>query len=800
MTLNKLKWLDSTLPHSTRASELLNVMTLEEKIAQLCAVWLDYLGGDHYVLKSFSKNDSPSSDVRQLFPLGIGQIARPLGSQPVEPREGVRALNNLQKFFVMETRLGIPALPHEECLAGLMAQGATLFPAGINYGALWNPELIKKVATAIGKELASTGARQGLAPVLDVARDARWGRVEETMGEDPYLVGTSALAYVQGFQGKERKLLATLKHFVGHSFSEGGRNHAPVHIGPRELLDVFLLPFEMAVKLGQAGSVMPAYHDIDGEPCSSSQTLMKQLLRDKWGFDGLIVSDYEAISQLKNDHHVALDYAQAAALALKAGMDMELPGAVVYSQGIRTALENGLLTMPEVDASVRRVLTEKFRLGLFDHPYAQEESLCLNTSEHKSLAFQTAVESMVLLSNDGMLPLAGTHKIALLGPLADEPLAFFSGYSFPVHLIASMQTNNSSPPVIKTIREAFVERLGAQRVLYARGCDILTARPELAPVFPGDPAMANGQRQSPISYDESQINQAVKVAEQAGQIVVCLGDLSGLFLSGTVGEGSDTASLALPGVQQKLLEALLKLKKPLTVVLLSGRPYDLGEAGKKANAVLEAWLPGQEGADAVVHLIFGDGNPGGKLPISFPKSAGAMPYSYNLHFKSCGSPIQENYGALYPFGHGLSYTKFVYEDFQLDQESVATDGEIRISGILRNVGHRPGDEVVQIYGRDTYAQVVRPQLELKAYRRISLEASQAVKVSFVLPADLFHYSPEGVTRFVETGEWEIFVGSSSRDLRFSMKVRLTGQSRTLGENWRMLATSELEWLAPHHED
>lgn len=794
MVLNKAAWLDSKLSPSKRSFELLAVMTLDEKIAQLCSVWLDYLGQDHFVLKSFSAESKPRPDVRQLFPLGIGQISRPLGSQPVEPREGVRALNNLQKFFREETRLGIPALPHEECLAGLMAQGATLFPAGINYGSLWNPDLIKKIASAIGRELASTGSRQGLAPVLDVARDARWGRVEETMGEDPYLVGTSALAYVQGFQGKDRQLLATLKHFVGHSFSEGGRNHAPVHIGPRELMDVFLLPFEMAVKLGNAGSVMPAYHDIDGEPCSSSVPLMKTLLREKWGFEGLIVSDYEAIAQLKNDHRVASDFGQASALALKAGMDMELPGTTVYAEGIRTALDQDLLTVSEVDAVVQRVLTEKFRLGLFEHPYVSDEALCLNTSEHKSLAFQSAVESMVLLSNDGMLPLAGTHKIAVIGPLADEPLAFFSGYSFPVHLIASLHSQKAAPPAIKTLRKAFVERLGEERVLYARGCDILSRRPDSAPVFPGDPAMAQGQRESYISYDESQISEAVKAGQEAGQLVVCLGDLSGLFLSGTVGEGSDASSLTLPGVQQKLLEALLALKKPLTIVLLNGRPYDLGEAGKKANAILEAWLPGQEGADALVHLIFGDGNPGGKLPISFPKSAGAMPYAYNLHFKSCGSPIQQDFGAVYPFGHGLSYTQFVYEDFQLESESVATDGEIRITGVVRNVGHRAGDEVVQVYGQDLLAQVVRPQRELKAYRRLSLEASQAVQVTFVIPTDLLNYSPEGQTRFVEPGEWELFVGSSSQDYRFQHRILLTGPGRTLGEQWRMLASAEVRSL------
>jgi beta-glucosidase len=762
-------------------------MSAAEKVAQLFSVWLN-ISADGSL--SFRGVDDGmvrvvSGDPWEILRDGIGQITRPHGTRPMDAGEVVRGLNVVQRFLVTHTRLGIPAIAHEECLAGLMARGATLFPAGINFGSMWDEELMVEVAAAIGGELAGVGARQGLAPVLDVSRDVRWGRTEETFGEDPYLVGCMAVAYVKGLQGGSCRVLATLKHFVGHSFSEGGRNHAPVHVGEKELADVFLLPFEMAVKLANAGSVMPAYHDIDGEPCSCSPTLLTALLRERWGFDGLVVSDYEAVKLLVSHHRVARDEAEAAALALKAGVDMELPGFTCFRGGLISALERGILDMSTLNAAVTRVLVEKSRLGLFENPYVDEGAITLNSPEHRSLAARAAARSMVLLANDGVLPLRDEGTTALIGPLSDDPLAMYCGYSFPVHLILAARLKDPGEGYAKTVRQAFSDRARYGKLIVARGCSVLTKRRTDTPVFPDDADAAKGQSRSYISQDKSGIPEAIDVARQSDRIIAVVGDLSGLFLTGTVGEGSDVSCLTLPGVQQSLLDALLELGKPLVVVLLTGRPYNLGKVFTGANAILEAWLPGQEGADAIVGILYGDINPGGRLPVSFPKSAGAMPYYYNHKLKSPGAPVQSEFGPTFPFGYGLSYTTFRYSDFLIAASEVQTDGRICVSCVVENVGAREGDEVVQLYVRDLFAALVRPVIELKGFARVTLHPGQKRRVTFSLPADMLNYSTGGFKRTVEPGEFEVLIGRSSREVVFSGRVHLIGPVRDLPERWAM---------------
>ncbi len=778
--------------HRDRARSLLERMNIEEKAAQLYSVWLK-IGADGS-LRFRSGNDgfikTATSNPMDVMKNGIGQITRPLGTAPIDAKAGVRGLNAIQKFLVEKTRLGIPALPHEECLPGLMVKGGTLFPSAINFGSLWDEDLMQRIASAIGDELLSVGSRQGLSPVLDVSRDVRWGRTEETFGEDPYLSGCMAVAYVKGLQGKDRRLLATLKHYAAHSFSEGARNHAPVRIGERELNDVFLLPFEMAVKLANAGSVMPAYHDIDGEPASSSRHLLTEVLREQWGFDGIVVSDYEAVSLLTDHHKVARDAAEATALAIHAGMDMELPGFAMFGEGIKQALDRGLLDPADVDAAVMRVVTEKARLGLFDRPYVETDVPELNTPAHRALARESAEKSLVLLKNDGMLPLADGGTTALIGPLADDQLAVFCGYSFPVHLIVATGEADNSMKYARTLRESMTERASGSTVLYSRGCDILTGRPQEAPVFPGDAGAASGQKKSYVSQDESRIAEAVTIASGADRIVVAVGDLAGLFLTGTVGEGSDAASLALPGVQQKLLDALLALGKPTTIVVLSGRPYNFGNALSSANAVLQAWLPGQEGADAIVGTLYGDVNPGGRMPVSAPRSAGAMPYFYNHKLKSAGTPVQPQFGAVFPFGHGLSYTSFEYSDFAADSVEVPVDGTISVSCTVRNVGKMAGDEVVQLYVRDLFASLVRPVKELKGFARVSLDPGKAKRIRFSLPVDMLGFTVSGTTRIVEPGDFELMLGSSSEKIHFRKNVLVTGSCRTLPENRRMRCETE----------
>src|SRR5512147_1893251 len=398
-------YLDSSLPVDARASDLLGRMTFEEKAAQMHALWLILAeDGRHRPRQDDFTGGTDPEVVKKALGHGLGQISRPLGSHGVEARNGVRALNRLQKFLREETRLGIPALSHEEVLVGLMAQGATLFPSALALGATWNPALVERAAQAIGREARSVGCHQGLAPVLDVSRDVRWGRTEETLGEDPYLVGVLGTRFVRGLQGEKRDLLATLKHYVGHSFSEGARNHGPVHLGWRELNDVFLLPFEMAVKQARPGSAMPAYHDIDGEPCHSSRFLLTEVLRERWGFAGLVVADYIGVSLLYQHHGLAADRAAAAALAFRAGLDQELPGDDC-TLALPQALERGQITMDEIDAIVLRILVEKLRLGLFERPYTDEGAIALQAPATVEVAREVARQSIVLLENGGVLPL-----------------------------------------------------------------------------------------------------------------------------------------------------------------------------------------------------------------------------------------------------------------------------------------------------------------------------------------------------------------------------------------------------------
>lgn len=771
--------------HRERAFALVQQMTLQEKVAQLHAVWLNIDEDGSFAFRNAANGFIPGSteDPHLVLRDGIGQITRPLGTRPIDARGGVKGLNKVQKLLVEHTRLGIPALVHEECLPGVNAKGATLFPAAINFGAMWDEQFLEQIARIIGAELQSVGSRQGLAPVLDVSRDVRWGRTEETFGEDPYLVGCMAVAYVKGLQGGDRRVLATLKHFAGHSFSEGGRNHAPVHVGERELNDTFLLPFEMAVKLAAAGSVMPAYHDIDGEPTSASRHLITEVLREKWGFDGIVVSDYEAVTLLATHHRVARDDAEAAALALKAGIDIELPGFTCFRTGIATALERGILDMAVVDAAVTRVLAAKLRLGLFEKPYVDEGPLELSSQKNRGMAARAAARSIVLLKNDGLLPLRDEGTTALIGPLADDQLGFFSGYSFPVHLLVSHIEDKAE--YAKTLRQAIKERVRAGALIVARGCDILTERLKGAPVYPDDPAAARGQTQGCISRDTTGFAEALAVAGKADRIIVAVGDLAGLFLTGTVGEGSDASSLALPGVQQELLDALLALGKPMVVVMLNGRPYNLGEAFARSNAVVEAWLPGQEGADAIAGVLYGEINPGGRLPVSIPKSAGAMPYYYNYKLKAPGTPVQPEFGAVFPFGYGLSYTRFTYADFRLPRREVPVDGRIEIGCTVRNMGDREGDEVVQLYVRDLYASLVRPLKELKGFTRLTLKPQESTAVTFLVPVDMLAYSVDGSTRVVEPGEFELMIGRSSEDIVFRGVVNVQGSARTLPETWRM---------------
>jgi beta-xylosidase len=782
--------------HRKRGADLLKQMTVDEKIAQLHSAWLSIARDGSFTVKSIVGDGGESPGTPEaLLRHGIGHLTRPFGTRPIDARAGAEGVNHLQRYLVQKTRLGIPALLHEECLAGVMAKGATQFPAAINYGSTWDPEAIQRAADAIGTELHSLGGRMGLAPVLDVSRDVRWGRTDESPGEDPYLAGMIATAYVRGLQGPDRRVLATLKHFVGHSFGEGARNHAPVRIGLGELNDLFALPFEMVVRAIDVGAVMPAYHDIDGQPCTSSRFLVQELLRGRWGFRGLIVADYEAVSQLCFDHRVARDMAEASALAVKAGMDVELPGFASFSSGLREALDRGLLEMDEIDTAVLRGLVEKSRLGLFEQPYIEAGAIELNTPEHRAVARETAAESMVLLKNDGILPLADRGRIAVIGPLADDPYAGFCGYSFPTHLIGAYPPEDTVPELAESVYAAIRRRASRAEVISQPGCRLVVERTEQPVFFPGDVRTDRSMNKAVLSDDPSGIAAAVEAARSADVVVTVLGDMAGLFQNGTVGEGSDVTSLALPGLQQELLDALLHTDTPVVIVLMNGRPYDLGRGFAEAAAIVEAWLPGETAGDVVAGVLLGEINPGGKLPVSYAVTAGAMPYFYNHKLKSAGVAPQSEFGAVYPFGFGLSYTSFFVDAVELDSDHVAIDGEIRLSCTVTNTGDREGSETVQLYVRDLYASLVRPVQELKAFQRVRLAPGAAATVRIALPVDMLSMSGSDMRRFVEPGEFELMLGTSSNDIAARMTVTVTSasgeSSRYLDDDRRLVAVTEV---------
>jgi beta-glucosidase-like glycosyl hydrolase len=754
---------DASLSPDRRAEDLLARMDRDEKIGQLCSVWLtlDPASGDFAPFQGMFMRTPV--DQRETLRHGIGQITRPLGSRPVAPRDGARALNAFQKYLIETTRLGIPAIAHEESLSGFMAQGATQFPSPLNYGATWDPDLIRRVADAIRRQMRAVGTHQALAPVADVARDARWGRVEETVGEDPFLVGTIVSAYVAGLQGEDLRdgIAATLKHFCGYSGSEGGRNFAPLHAGPRELADVFLLPFEMAVKGAGAKSVMNAYQEIDGVPCAASRWLLTETLRERWGFDGIVVADYFAVRMLHQLHHVTETPAESAAVALGAGLDVELPMGECYPQ-LADALDRGLVDAATLDESVRRVLRLKFALGVFERPFADLDAIELDRPAERALAREVAERSIVLLANDGVLPLAaGALRVAVIGPNADDPMALFGNYSFQNHVASHFPDvpQERAPTVLEALRE----RLGAANVAHAEGCRILAAK---------------GQ----ISEDRSGIAAAAGIASAADVAIVVVGDKAGHFRTGTVGEGTDADSLALPGVQGELVDAVLATGRPTVVVLVNGRPFDLSRIAGRAAAIVLAWFPGQDGGAAIADVLTGAVNPSGKTSLTFARGAGAMPRSYDAKELTRGVPRLPAFEPVFPFGHGLSYTRFVYTDLAIAPASIETHGTLEIACTLRNEGTRAGAEVVQLYLRDPVASITRPLRQLRGFARVALEPGAAARITFSVAADLCSFTGADFVRIVEPGRIDVEISASSEDVRLRGSFELAGKERRVGED------------------
>lgn len=760
-------WTDPKRPQDERVAALLSVMTLEEKLAQLVGAWVGGSEGEDVAPAQHELN-AGLPPWAELVRHGLGQLTRFYGTAPIDPAAGARGLARAQRD-VQRCRLGIPAMVHEECLTGFTAWKATVFPSPLAWAASFDPDLVRRMAESIGAGMRSLGVHQGLAPVLDVSRDPRWGRTEETLGEDPYLVGMLAAAYVSGLESTG--VVATLKHFAGHSWSRAGRNQAPAPLGPREFADVAVLPFEYGLRLGGARSVMPSYAAVDGVPPTGDPELLTELLRDRWGFTGTVVSDYFAVSFLESQHQVGASSAEAAALALAAGVDVELPSVRCYGQPLLAAVRAGTVPEDLVDRALTRVLAQKCELGLLDADWSPEPPVLadsggcvdLDPPHQRELAARLAESSVVLLDNErGLLPLRAPRSVAVVGPCADNLLALMGCYAFPSHV------GEQHPEVplgvdFASLLDAVGAEWPAALLSYAPGVELADS-------------------------DGSGISAAVDTARQAEVCVVAVGDRSGLFGRGTSGEGCDAPDLRLPGGQHELVEALLDSGIPVILVLLSGRPYALGAYAGRAAAIVQAFFPGQLGAQAVAGVLSGRVNPSGRLPVQVPATpaGGLSPY---LHAPLDGPSGSSSWdpSPLYPFGYGLSYTRFGYSDLAVSCPELATDGELEVSVTVRNTGPVDGAEVVQLYLHDLQASVVRPVCELVGFARVPLAAGESRRVRFTLHADRFSFTGRDLRRIVEPGEVRVRVAASSSDPGLAATLTLTGPVREVGHD-RVLDT------------
>lgn len=772
-------WRDPARPLDERVEALIAEMTLDEKLAQLYGVWVGASDDGHADVAPHQHDLNDDVDLDAILPAGLGQVTRPFGTAPVDAAAGALSLVRMQERIVAANRFGIPAIAHDECLAGFAAWGATAYPVPLSWGATFDPALVERMAQRIGADMRSVGVHQGLAPVLDVVRDARWGRVEETIGEDPYLVATVGTAYVRGLESSG--IVSTLKHFVGYSASKAGRNLAPVSIGPRELADVLLPPFEMAVREGGARSVMNSYSDLDGVPSAADRALLTELLRDTWGFDGTVVADYFAVAFLKLLHGVADTWADAAGAALEAGIDVELPTVKAFGEPLRAAVESGAVDAALIDTALRRVLRQKGELGLLDagwspvpaalegvdvtDPAAVRGTIDLDPPANRDVARELAERAVVLVRNDGTLPLtaagdAAPSVIAVIGPNADDPYAMLGCYSFPAHVVTQhpgVEMGIRIPTLLEAIRAEFP------------GSDI---RHALGTTVDGG--------------ETDGVADAAALAASADVVVLALGDRAGLFGRGTSGEGCDAESLDLPGAQQRLVDAVLDTGTPTVLALLTGRPYALGRAVTESAAIVQAFFAGEEGAPAIAGVLSGRVNPSGRLPVSVPSSPGTQPTTYLAPPLATASDVSNiDPTAAFPFGHGLSYTAFEWEPLGGRQEEIATDGTATVRIRVRNAGDRAGAEIVQLYLHDPVASVVRPVQRLVGFARVELAPGEAADVRFDVPADLASYTSRPGERIVEPGAIVLSLGRSSADLPFAHELTLTGGVRAVDHTRRL---------------
>ena len=742
-----------------RVKDLLSRMTLEEKAAQMLCLWqekttklLDAAGNFDFqkAMGAFKKGH------------GLGQVGRPsdAGSVPSDAgvgknaRETAELANAIQKFFIEHSRLGIPVMFHEECLHGHAAISATSFPQPIGLGATFNPDLVEKLFTMTAEEARMRGAHQALTPVVDVARDARWGRVEETYGEDPFLNTQLGIAAVRGFQGDasfkdQKRVIATLKHFAAHGQPESGQNCAPVNVSERVLRETFLQPFKEAIQRGGAISVMASYNEIDGVPSHASEWLLRDVLRKEWGFKGFVVSDYYAIWELHHrpdthGHFVAKDKKEACELAVKAGVNIEFPEPDCYLHLVEL-VRKGVLKEKQLDELVAPMLFWKFKMGLFDNPYVDpdEAARVVGCDANRKLALQAAREAITLLKNQNNLaPLdhAKLKTIAVIGPNANRSL--LGGYSgVPKHTV--------------TVLEGIQAKVGDRvKVLHSEGCKITVGGS-----WNQDEVVAS----DPVE-DRKQIAEAVEVARQADVIVLAIGGNEQTSREAwNLKHMGDRTDLDLIGRQNELVQAMLATGKPVIVFLFNGRPLSINYVAENVPVIFECWYLGQEAGHAVADVLFGDFNPGGKLPISFPRSAGHLPVFYNHKPSARRGYLFADVSPLFAFGYGLSYTSFEIKTVRLAKKRIKRTESTRVSVDVTNTGKRAGTETVQLYIRDLVSSVTRPVKELKGFRKISLQPGETKTVTLEITPESLAFYDVKMKYVVEPGEFEIMIGSSSRD-------------------------------------
>lgn len=743
-------------PIDVRVNDLLARMTLEEKVAQIITIW------DNKPEIFDEKGEFDPAKMSAKFPNNIGQFARPSDAKgPASPRTTpgrdirgtIRLVNALQKHAVTQTRLGIPILMHEEGLHGYAALDATSFPQAIALASTWDPDLLRDINAIIGREIRARGVHLALSPVVDVARDPRWGRIEETFGEDPYLAGEMGVAAVEGLQGTNKadrlgpgKVFATLKHLTGHGQPESGTNVGPANISERALREYFFPPFEQVVKRTGIQAVMASYNEIDGVPSHGNKWLLTDILRGEWGFKGAVVSDYYAIEEMAKRHNIAKDNKDAAILALSAGVDSDLPTGAAFSTLV-ASVRDGTVSQSAVDQAARRMLELKIRAGLFENPYADPEAAVkiTNNTEARALALKAAQRSITLLKNDGTLPLTlGNRKqtIAVIGPSAN--VARLGGYY-------------GQPPVTIPILQGIKNKVGSKaNVVFAQGVKITE----------DDDWWGDEVKLADPAANRVLIAEAVERAKTADHIILAIGDTEQTSREGWAETHlGDRDSLDLVGEQQELFDALKALGKPVTVILINGRPASINKIAGEANAILEGWYLGEQGGNAVADVLFGDINPGGKLPVTIPRSVGQLPFVYNHKPTARRGYLFADKSALYPFGFGLSYSTFEMGAPVLSAPNMRKDGSVTVTVSVKNTSARTGDETVQIYVRDKISSVTRAVKELKAFKRITLAPGESRDVAFTLNTDAFHFWNDKMQRVVEPGEFEIMAGSNSVDVK-----------------------------------